>query len=82
MHGIRLALREAEFTDGRLAHRLLVHELSNSVDRAFGTVSCAHGAHGHGAHGAHGAGPYAPPGPGGPGAPPPPEPPHRDRRAD
>ena len=67
VHGIRLALREAEFTDGGLAHRLLVHELPNSVHRAFGTVSCAHG-----------AGPYAPPG--GPGAPLPPGPPRRDPR--
>ncbi|MFE5602630.1 DUF5685 family protein [Streptomyces coelicoflavus] len=76
VHGVRLALREAEFTDGRLVHRLLVHELGSSVDRAFGTVSCAHGSH-----------PYAPPGapgtpgaPGGPGGPTPPEPPRRDRR--
>ncbi|GAA3503913.1 hypothetical protein GCM10019016_110260 [Streptomyces prasinosporus] len=70
VHGIRLALREVEFADGGLAHRLLVHELPNSVHRAFGTVSCAHG-----------AGPYAPPGaPGGPGAPLPPGPPRRDRR--
>ncbi|CAL9607943.1 hypothetical protein SUDANB126_05573 [Streptomyces sp. enrichment culture] len=70
VHGIRLALREVEFADGGLAHRLLVHELPNSVRRAFGTVSCAHG-----------AGPYAPPGtPGGPGAPLPPQPPRRDRR--
>ncbi|MER7490193.1 DUF5685 family protein [Streptomyces sp. NPDC126497] len=67
VHGIRLALREVEFTDGGLAHRLLVHELPNSVRRAFGTVSCAHG-----------AGPYAPPGT--PGGPLPPEPPRRDRR--
>src|SRR5690606_36500009 len=43
VHGIRLALREVEFADGGLAHRLLVHELPNSVHRAFGTVSCAHG---------------------------------------
>ncbi|MGF1240402.1 DUF5685 family protein [Streptomyces sp. 2-6] len=42
VHGIRLALREAEFTDGRLAHLLLVHELPRSVDRAFGTASCGH----------------------------------------
>lgn len=71
LHGIRLALREAAFTDGRLAHRLLVHELRTSVDRAFGTVSCAHGP--------APSGPYAPPG--GPGGPPlPPEPPRRDRR--
>ncbi len=74
VHGVRLALREAEFTDGRLVHRLLVHELGNSVDRAFGTASRAHGSH-----------PYTPPGttpgaPGGPGAPMPPEPPRRDRR--
>ncbi|WP_208868890.1 DUF5685 family protein [Streptomyces glaucescens] len=42
VHGIRLALREVEFTDGRLAHLLLVHELRRSVDRAFGTVpACA-----------------------------------------
>ncbi|MET9776700.1 DUF5685 family protein [Streptomyces sp. NPDC006367] len=80
VHGIRLALREVAWgsgaspeghsTDGRLVHRLLVHELGASVDRAFGTPSCAHGGH-----------PYAPPGvPGGPGAPMPPEPPRRDRR--
>ncbi|MET8898448.1 DUF5685 family protein [Streptomyces albogriseolus] len=70
VHGIRLALREVEFTDGSLAHRLLVHELPNSVRRAFGTSSCAHGPH-----------PYAPPGaPGAPGAPTPPGPPRRDRR--
>ncbi|MFL4903222.1 DUF5685 family protein [Streptomyces sp. MMS24-I2-30] len=42
LHGIRLALREPEFTDGRLAHRLLAHELRRSVDRAFGTASCGH----------------------------------------
>lgn len=42
LHGIRLALREAEFTDGKLAHLLLVHELRRSVDRAFGALpSCA-----------------------------------------
>ncbi|MBQ1098221.1 hypothetical protein KBY55_19545 [Streptomyces sp. b94] len=70
VRGVRFALREAEFGDGRLVHRLLVHELGNSVDRAFGTVSCAHGSH-----------PYAPPGtPGAPGGPTPPEPPRRDRR--
>ncbi|MEV7286407.1 DUF5685 family protein [Streptomyces sp. NPDC093252] len=73
VHGIRLALREVEFEEGRLAHRLLVHELPVAVDRAFGTASCAT----HGSHGAHGTGPYAPPGT--PGAPQPPEPPHRRR---
>ncbi|MCF0080651.1 DUF5685 family protein [Streptomyces lomondensis] len=77
VHGVRLALREAEFTDGRLVHRLLVHELRTSVDRAFGTTTCAHTA------GPDAANPYAPPGtgaPGGPGAPPPPEPPRGNRR--
>ncbi|MER6676429.1 DUF5685 family protein [Streptomyces sp. NPDC000983] len=68
LHGIRLALREVSFTDPKLAHLLLVHELGRSVDRAFGSASCSHM-----------AGPYAPPGgPGGPGLPP--EPPRRDRR--
>ncbi|MFF3752810.1 DUF5685 family protein [Streptomyces sp. NPDC002018] len=42
VRGIRLALRDAEFTDGRLAHVLLAHELRISVDRAFGTTACAH----------------------------------------
>ncbi|MFF3874200.1 DUF5685 family protein [Streptomyces sp. NPDC001978] len=37
LRGIRLALREVEFTDGKLAHLLLAHELGRSVDRAFGT---------------------------------------------
>jgi hypothetical protein len=37
VHGIRLALRDAEITDDRLAHVLLAHELRTSVDRAFGT---------------------------------------------
>ncbi|MFG2605174.1 DUF5685 family protein [Streptomyces sp. NPDC048514] len=42
LHGIRLALREAEFADGKLAHLLLVHELRRSVDRAFGALpACA-----------------------------------------
>lgn len=72
VHGIRLALREAEFGDQKLAHVLLVHELRTSVDRVFGSSSC-----GHAAELSH---PYAPPGPGGPGVPPPPEPPRRDRR--
>ncbi|MFF0201749.1 DUF5685 family protein [Streptomyces sp. NPDC005017] len=75
VHGIRLALREAEFSDGKLAHRLLVHELAASVDRAFGTVACAHGPS---LYGPPPSGPYGPPG--GPGAPLPPQPPHRDRR--
>ncbi|MFF7182273.1 DUF5685 family protein [Streptomyces sp. NPDC008121] len=43
LHGIRLALRDTRFVDGTLAHMLLAHELRNSVDRAFGTTTCAHG---------------------------------------
>ncbi|WP_328497280.1 DUF5685 family protein [Streptomyces sp. NBC_00414] len=74
LHGIRLALRDVEFTDAKLAHVLLVHELRNSVDRAFGTASCSHGDSHDSSHG----NPYAPSGPGAP--PPPPEPPRRDRR--
>ncbi|MDH6216748.1 hypothetical protein M2283_004066 [Streptomyces pseudovenezuelae] len=75
LHGIRLALREVDFGDGKLAHRLLVHELRTSVDRAFRGASCGHG---H-ADAPSLYGPYAPPG--GPGGPPlPPEPPRRDRR--
>ena len=35
VHGVRLALREVEFEDPKLAHVLLVHELRNSVERAF-----------------------------------------------
>ncbi|MFH8714593.1 DUF5685 family protein [Streptomyces zaomyceticus] len=48
LHGIRLALRDAEFTDGKLVHVLLAHELRTSVDRAFGTTTCAHGTPGPG----------------------------------
>lgn len=95
LHGIRLALKDVDFADGRLAHVLLAHELRTSVDRAFGTTTCSHGAAGSG----HGPGPvpgnpYAPEGPGpvpgnpyapgpggpgGPGGPLPPEPPNRGR---
>ncbi|MFD3548332.1 DUF5685 family protein [Streptomyces sp. NPDC058655] len=59
LEGIRLALREAEFADAGLAHRLLVHELRTSVDRAFGTAACGHG-HAGTASAGQGAGPYAP----------------------
>ncbi|WP_329624284.1 DUF5685 family protein [Streptomyces sp. NBC_01255] len=48
LHGIRLALRDAEFADGKLVHVLLAHELRTSVDRAFGTTSCSHGTPGPG----------------------------------
>ncbi|KAA2261628.1 hypothetical protein F0L68_16265 [Solihabitans fulvus] len=33
--GVRLALAEAEFTDQKLVHALLVHELRHAVDRTF-----------------------------------------------
>ncbi|MER7761496.1 DUF5685 family protein [Streptomyces sp. NPDC097619] len=62
LHGIRLALHDAEFADGGLAHRLLVHELRASVDRAFGTTACGHTGHGTGPgtlRAAHGGNPYA-----------------------
>ncbi|MEU7645461.1 DUF5685 family protein [Streptomyces huasconensis] len=59
LHGIRLALRDVEFTDGRLAHMLLAHELRRSVDRAFGTDVCGHG-RGHQVTG-HQAGSFGPP---------------------
>ncbi|MFE5209210.1 DUF5685 family protein [Streptomyces sp. NPDC056600] len=75
VRGVRLALRDAEFTDGRLVHRLLAHELERSVDRAFGTPSCAHPGTGHAAEGygppqgPYGPGPQAPQGPYGPRSP-------------
>ncbi|MGW7490661.1 DUF5685 family protein [Streptomyces sp. NPDC054786] len=59
LHGIRLALRDVEFTDSALVHVLLVHELRRSVDRAFGTAACSH--QGHGAPGPYdgqGGNPY------------------------
>lgn len=68
LHGIRLALREAEFVDGKLAHLLLVHELRRSVDRAFGAVPTCSAHRPGGAHQQGGAvpgNPYA----GGAGAP-------------
>ncbi|MCB5167098.1 DUF5685 family protein [Streptomyces bambusae] len=77
LHGIRLALEDVDFADGGLAHRLLVHELRTSVDRAFGTTGCAHT--GGPQHTASYGNPYAPgPGSGPPQAPPPP--PQRPRR--
>ncbi|PGH51124.1 DUF5685 family protein [Streptomyces sp. Ru87] len=42
VRGIRLALRDAEFTDGALAHVLLAHEPARSVDRVFGAERCSH----------------------------------------
>lgn len=68
LHGIRLALKDVEFEEGRLAHLLLAHELGRSVDRAFGTQSCGHA---HGPQNAFGppTGPYAPRNPADPNAP-------------
>ncbi|ANZ20331.1 DUF5685 family protein [Streptomyces noursei] len=61
LHGIRLALRDVEFTDSALVHVLLVHELRRSVDRAFGTSSCSHQGHGAtpGPYDPQGGNPYA-----------------------
>ncbi|MGW7358538.1 DUF5685 family protein [Streptomyces sp. NPDC054802] len=83
LHGIRLALRDAHFTDDRLVHVLLAHELRTSVDRAFGTTTCAHRGYGDaaqpppsgnpyqgGPQGPYAHGPYSGGGPGG--TPPPP----------
>lgn len=41
VYGVRLALREVTFVDGRLAHLLLAHELERSVERVFGP-GCGH----------------------------------------
>ncbi|NEC66435.1 hypothetical protein, partial [Streptomyces sp. SID9727] len=90
LKGVRLALADAEFTDGRLTHVLLTHELRRSVDRAFATDVCSHRSGGlltggpsetppTGSFGPPPGNPYAPTGPGGPSGPRPPEPP-RDRR--
>ncbi len=80
VHGVRLALRDAHFTDAKLAHVLLAHELERSVDRAFGTAACGHQARAQAygtpppASGNGGGGPYGPYGSnnpygGGPGTP-------------
>ncbi|MFH8409185.1 DUF5685 family protein [Streptomyces sp. NPDC018019] len=58
LHGIRLALRDVEFADSKLVHTLLVHELRRSVDRAFGTASCAHQGHGTGPYEGQTGNPY------------------------
>lgn len=62
--GIELALREVTFTDGRLVHALLVHELRQSIMRAFGDKPTHHhvGARGDGGH-SHGRGDQAVPKP-------------------
>ncbi|MFV0130625.1 DUF5685 family protein [Streptomyces sp. HMX112] len=59
LHGIRLALRDARFVDDGLLHMLLVHELRQSVDRAFGTTSCSHqGRGGQGGGNPYGGSPH------------------------
>ncbi|GCD47740.1 DUF5685 family protein [Streptomyces paromomycinus] len=63
LHGIRLALRDVEFTDSALVHALLVHELRRSVDRAFGTASCSHQGHGAGPYDGGTGNPYGQPQP-------------------
>ncbi|MEU6487268.1 DUF5685 family protein [Streptomyces sp. NPDC046887] len=57
LHGIRLALRDTDFTDDKLVHVLLAHELRVSIDRAFDSPSCSH----------QQPGPYGPPPGHGPG---------------
>ncbi|MFE9749276.1 DUF5685 family protein [Saccharothrix saharensis] len=44
--GIKLAMREVEFTDDRLVHVLLVHEVQESIRRAFGDPH-SHAPHAH-----------------------------------
>ncbi|WNO75449.1 DUF5685 family protein [Streptomyces sp. AM8-1-1] len=46
VHGVRLALADARFTDDKLVHVLLAHELRTSVNRTFGTTTCSHQGHG------------------------------------
>ncbi|WP_330303516.1 MULTISPECIES: DUF5685 family protein [unclassified Streptomyces] len=81
LHGIRLALREVEFTDGKLAHLLLAHELGRSVDRAFGTAGCGHSHEGspEGSHGGSPEGSFGPPQHGGPYSPQSPQGPYDPR---
>jgi len=89
LHGIRLALREVEFTDGKLAHLLLAHELGRSVDRAFGTAGCGHshegspeGSHEGSTEGSHEGsteGSFGPPQQGGPYSPQSPQGPYDPR---
>ncbi|NEC14463.1 hypothetical protein G3I34_19770 [Streptomyces sp. SID8014] len=79
LHGIRLALDETEFADGRLAHVLLVHELGRSVERAFGEDRHRHGGEAYGPPPGNPYAPGAPPHPGGPGDLPPPPPPRGPR---
>ncbi|GJF31576.1 hypothetical protein KNE206_42760 [Kitasatospora sp. NE20-6] len=73
VHGIRLALKDVEFTDRALVHRLLAHETGLAVDRVFGHgAGCAVASGPSGAHGPH---------PGGPLTDEPPTPPPPQRRS-
>ncbi|CRK56158.1 FIG01363442: possible membrane protein [Alloactinosynnema sp. L-07] len=82
--GVRLALKEAEFTDAKLVHRLLAHELDTAVVRTFGHPQGL--LHGHGQPPQPGHRPpppgwqQPPPGYQPPGYPPPGMPPHGPRR--
>ncbi|MGF1429998.1 DUF5685 family protein [Kitasatospora sp. LaBMicrA B282] len=60
VHGIRLALKDVEFTERALVHVLLAHETGQAVDRVFkhGGPGCAVGAHGSYQGGPYQGGPY------------------------
>ncbi|MFF4345301.1 DUF5685 family protein [Kitasatospora sp. NPDC001540] len=60
VHGIRLALKEVEFTDGALVHRLLAHETGEAVDRVFGRRGHHACANAHAHTSPPGADPHAP----------------------
>ena len=66
VHGIRLALRDVEFADGALAHRLLAHETAAAVRRTFGHATAARGPRDPYGPGPGAAGPFGPTGPFGP----------------
>ncbi|MEU3602859.1 DUF5685 family protein [Streptomyces sp. NPDC006798] len=48
VRGVKLALSDVTFTDDRLVHVLLTHELERAVDRAFGPHEGRASASGHG----------------------------------
>lgn len=77
VHGVRLALRDVTFVDGKLAHLLLAHELARSVDRVFG-AGCSHVADGSQRPGTPPQSPWITGNPLGP-PPEPPQPPGRRR---
>jgi hypothetical protein len=57
--GIKLALDEVEFTDARLVHALLVHELTRSVHRVFGRAGGAAAPRAQGCEHGHASAPLA-----------------------